>query len=333
MSERVQPESRRVPTWWIKALALATMTTTVALIVLGSAVRVTDSGMGCRGWPLCTGSQGSIASFHPLMEESHRLLAAIVTILIVMLVVSVRRNDRAAHLRVPATLAAGVIVLQIILGAVTVFANNAPITVALHLVTATLFLGVVSVAAVAAFLAPEVQWSLRGGLTPLAWGAVTTLYLVVISGSVVVSAGAQSACAFWPVCLHSSGSTSLLVVQMLHRSIVLIGSVLVVAFLVTSLRSSRASRAETFLSIVTLALLALQILAGASSAIWSSHTELADVHLAIASLLWSALVAVVALSARDVTTSSASTSSSSEESTHSSLGVDAGRRDERVRPA
>jgi heme A synthase len=287
-----------VPMAWIKVLAIGTLVSTMGLIVLGSAVRVTNSGMGCRGWPLCTGAQGSISSFHPVMEESHRLLASLVTILIVALALCVRRNALATHLHGPSLVAVGVIILQIVLGAITVFANNAPFTVALHLLTAAMFLGVVSVVAVAAFLPPEVSWSLRRGPTRLAWTAVIGLYLVVISGSVVVNAGAQSACASWPVCLHSPAQSSLLIVQMLHRSIVLVGSILVVVFMASILRARRASRAERTLSMIALGLLGVQIAVGAMSAIWSAHSELADVHLALASILWSCVVAVFALSAR-----------------------------------
>ncbi|MBW4029415.1 MAG: hypothetical protein HIU57_01895 [Acidobacteria bacterium] len=299
MNRSMRRSTRVVPMGWIRILAVATWAATVGLIVLGSAVRVTDSGMGCKGWPLCTGSQGSVASFHPLMEESHRLLASVVTVLIVVLAWSVRRNGRAVHLRGPSVAAVGVIVVQIVLGAVTVFANNAPFTVALHLLTATLFLGVVSVTAVVAFVAPDRSWSLRRGLGPLAWAALVGLYAVIVSGSIVVNAGAQSACASWPVCLHSPVATGLLVVQMIHRSIVLVGSVMAVAFLVTLLRSRRASVAESVAAKVALGLLVVQVLVGALSAIWSSHSEWADVHLAVASLLWSSVVAAVTLSARE----------------------------------
>ena len=288
---------RRVSIRWVRVLAVATWACTVGLIVLGSAVRVTDSGMGCKGWPLCTGSQGSIASFHPLMEESHRLLASIVTVLILLLAWSVRHCELAGHLRGPSLVAVSVILVQIVLGAVTVFAKNAPFTVALHLLTATLFLGVSSVLAVVAFIAPERGWSLRTGTGPLGWAAVGGLYTVIISGSVVVSAGAQSACAAWPVCLHSPGATALLVVQTGHRGIVLVASVLVVAFLVVQLRSPRASRGTVVVARLALLLLALQVVVGAMSAIWSSHTELADAHLAVASLLWSSVVAVFTLAA------------------------------------
>lgn len=289
--------TRGVSMFWLRVLAIATLISTLGLIVLGSAVRVTDSGMGCRGWPLCTGAQGSISSFHPIMEESHRLLASLVTVLIVTLAWCVRRNVRAVHLRGPAMAAVAVIVLQIVLGAVTVFANNAPFSVALHLLAATLFLGVASVLAVAAFIDPSSSWSLRRGPTRLATSAVTSLYFVVISGSIVVNAGAQSACPAWPACGRSSSQFGVVVIQMVHRSVVLAGSVLVVAFLVGLLRRASSNHALRILASVALSLFAIQVAVGAMSAIWSTHTEIADVHLAVASMLWSSVVATFALTA------------------------------------
>lgn len=293
-------KSAALPSRWIRALAVTTLTATFGLIVLGSAVRVTDSGMGCKGWPLCSGSVGPISRFHPLMEQSHRFLASLVTVLIVALALSVwRAGNSARHLRMPAWASVGVIVVQIVLGAVTVLTTNAPYTVALHLLTATLFLGVVSVTAVASFIPSDRSWSLWRSPGRFAWATVAVLYAVVISGSVVVNAGAQAACKSWPVCLTSPLATGLLVVQMTHRSIVLIGSVLVVAYLVTLLRTTNSERAERRLAVVGLVLLALQIAVGELSAIETSHTEFADVHLALASALWAVVVAVVALRARE----------------------------------
>ena len=298
MAELAPVDPRGASMVWLRVLAVATLVSTVGLIVLGSAVRVTNSGMGCKGWPLCTGSQGSISSFHPLMEESHRLLASLVTILIVALAFSVRRNERATQLRGPTHAAVAIIVVQIVLGAVTVFANNAPFTVALHLLAATLLLGVATVVAVAAFIEPETSWSLRRGPTRLAWAAVASLYMIVISGSVVVNAGAQSACPSWPACGRSGSQLGVVVIQMVHRSVVLVGSILVVSFLVGLLRHQQSGRGLRTLAVVSLGLFALQVTVGAMSAIWSAHTEIADVHLAVASVLWSSVVAAFALSAR-----------------------------------
>jgi len=290
---------RDVTLWWVRGLSLATLAATFGLIVLGSAVRVTNSGMGCKGWPLCSGEVGPISKFHPLMEQSHRFLALVVTVLILVLVVTVLRVGPAArHVRGPALASAGVIVVQIVLGAITVLTNNAPVTVALHLLVATLFLGVVTVTAVASFIAPDRPWSLLHRPSRLGWAAVGALYLVVISGSIVVNAGAQAACKSWPACLSSPAAMGLVTIQLVHRSMVLTGSLLVVAFLITLLRSKDTYGAERTLSIGGLGLLAAQIVVGALSAVESSHTEFADIHLAFAAALWGVVVAVFALSAR-----------------------------------
>lgn len=290
---------RGAPLLWIRGLSVTTLVVTFGLIALGSAVRVTNSGMGCKGWPLCSGEVGPISRFHPLMEQSHRYLASLVTVLIVVLAIAVLRAGSALrHARGPALASVGVIVVQIVLGAVTVLTNNAPVTVALHLLVATLFLGVVTVTAVATFISPDWSWSLLRGPGRLGWITVAALYVVVISGSVVVNAGAQASCPSWPVCFSSRAATGLVTVQLVHRSMVLIGSVLVVVFLVGLVRAESTDRTVRTLSIVGLALLLVQIVVGALSALSSSHTELADLHLVFASSLWSLVVAVFALTAR-----------------------------------
>ena len=290
---------RAAPVMWIRGLSVTTLVATFGLIALGSAVRVTNSGMGCKGWPLCSGKVGPISKFHPLMEQSHRYLASLVTILIIALAIAVLRAGAALrHARGPALASVGVIVVQIVLGAVTVLTNNAPVTVALHLLVATLFLGVVTVTAVATFIVPDWSWSLRRGPGRLGWITVGALYVVVVSGSVVVNAGAQAACPSWPVCFSSHAALGLVVVQSAHRSVVLIGSVLVVIFLVGLVRAEGTARTVRTFSFAGLALLSAQIVVGALSALDSSHTELADLHLVFASSLWSLVVAVFALTAR-----------------------------------
>jgi heme A synthase len=282
----------------MRGLAVATLISTYLLLVLGSTVRVTNSGMGCPGWPLCSGQAGPIDKFHPLMEQSHRYLATVVTVLIVLLVLAVvRAGPSARHVRNWAFASAAVIVVQIVLGAVTVFANNASWTVAAHLLVATLFLGVVTVTAVASFVSPDVSWSPRHGSSRLGWIAVVALFVIVTSGSLVVSGGAESACRSWPLCSSSPSSLSLIVIQMGHRSVVLVGSIVVVAYMVSLLRSCPRPLARR-LAAVSLTLLALQVCAGAISALDGARAGAADVHLALASALWCAVVATFATAAR-----------------------------------
>ncbi len=284
---------------WVRGLSVATLVATYLLLVLGSTVRVTNSGMGCQGWPLCSGQLSPISHFHPLMEQSHRFLATLVTILIVVLaIVVVRAGPSARHVRAPALASVGLIVVQTVLGAVTVVTNNAPVTVALHLLVAALFLGVVTVAAVTSFIEPGRTWSLLHGPGRLAWAGVGALYLVVISGSVVVDGGAQSACQSWPLCSSSKASLGLVAIQVVHRSMVLIGSVLIIAYLVTVVRSAAVRGAQRKLAAFALILLGLQIAVGALSALDSARAGTADVHLALASALWSVVVAVFTLDSR-----------------------------------
>jgi len=283
----------------IRVLSILALVATYCLIALGSTVRVTNSGMGCRGWPLCSGRAGPLSTFHPLMEQSHRYLTTIVSLLIVALAVAVwRAGAPARHVLAPAVTSVGVIVVQIVLGAVTVVTNNAPVTVALHLLVATLFLAVVTVTAVAAFVRPERSWSLIHGPGWLAWSSVATLYVVFVSGSIVVNGGAASACTSWPECVSSSASTGLVVLQLVHRSLVLVGSVLVITFLVSLLRGIGTEVDERRLALWALGLLVAQVGAGALSAANGARAGVADVHLGVGSALWVVVVALFALRAR-----------------------------------
>jgi heme A synthase len=300
MTEIKRKDARSVdPMRLIRVLSVLTFVTTYGLIVLGSTVRVTNSGMGCKDWPLCSSQAGPFSTFHPLMEQSHRYLATLVTVLIIALFVATWRAGRLAHhVFIPALVSVGVLVVQIVLGAITVLSNNAPVTVALHMLVATFFLGIVTVSAVAAFVSPERSWSLTHGPGRLAWSAVVALYLVFISGSIVVNGGAQSACTSWPACFSSPAAMGLVSLQLAHRSMVLIGSVLVVVFVVGLVRHKATDAVERNLAYATLVLLALQVLAGALTALDGGRAGIADVHLAVGSALWCCVVAVFALAAR-----------------------------------
>ena len=280
-------------------LSLATVVATYGLVVLGSTVRVTNSGMGCPGWPLCAGQVGPIAQLHPLIEQSHRYLASLVTILILALAaLAWRTGPKARHVRGPALVSVGAIAVQIVLGAITVLTDNAPVTVALHLAVGLLFFGIVTMTAVASFIGPEQSWPLPHQPGRLAWVTVAGLFFVLISGSLVVDGGAQSACGSWPACFGSRASGGLVALQLVHRSIVLTGGTLVVVYLITLLRKGSALHAQRLLALSGLALLAAQVTVGAFDALLGAPAALADVHLALASALWAVVVAVAYLSAR-----------------------------------
>ena len=72
----------------IRRIAWVAVGFTYFLVALGGTVRATDSGLSCPDWPLCYGKAFASVDYHTFLEQFHRYVAAIVSILIVALVIS-----------------------------------------------------------------------------------------------------------------------------------------------------------------------------------------------------------------------------------------------------
>ena len=139
----------------LHAVTACSLVSAYLLVVLGSTVRVTNSGMGCSSGPLCNGHLGLSGAYHALLEQSHRYLAAVVTILVVATFAAAWRWARRDRRVFPsAATALGLIGVQVLLGAITVWLQNAGWTVALHLACAWLVVGAVTVTAAGVWWAP-----------------------------------------------------------------------------------------------------------------------------------------------------------------------------------
>lgn len=278
--------------------ALATLGATYLLAVLGSTVRVTESGTGCRGWPLCDGQVGPVDHFHALIEQSHRYLAAAVTLGVVATAVVAWRAGAGRAVLAPALWATGLVGVQVVLGAVTVVTDNAPPTVALHLVGALLLLAAVSATAVAS-RAPlgseDARPPCRARAGPLAWWALGATFVLFVSGSIVVDGGASAACPSWPVCLpHAGVATALVAIQLAHRTTAAVAVVLLAAVAIRALARRRETPAAAGFAWMLLVLLPAQVAAGAASALLRAPAAAQDVHLALAAAIWVGAVGLVA---------------------------------------
>src|SRR6266481_7483435 len=110
-----------------RRLAWAAAVCTYLLIVLGAIVRITGSGLGCGDhWPLCNGHLfPPLDDIGTVIEWSHRLVAALVSGLVVGLAAYARwlRGDGRREMDAPGKVsyaALGLLVIQVLLGAVTV---------------------------------------------------------------------------------------------------------------------------------------------------------------------------------------------------------------------
>ncbi|GGX60952.1 cytochrome b561 [Streptomyces minutiscleroticus] len=134
-------------TWGPRSLrmaALASVAAAVAIIVTGGVVRVTGSGLGCPQWPSCTGGRLAPTAemgVHGVIEFGNRLLTGALCLVVGWLVIAARlqREPSRAVLR-GAWAQFWVIVLNAVVGGVTVWMRLSPYIVAAHFLAATLLL-------------------------------------------------------------------------------------------------------------------------------------------------------------------------------------------------
>jgi heme A synthase len=257
-------------------LAWSAAVCTYLLIILGGIVRVTGSGMGCGDhWPLCNGHLfPPLGDIGTVIEWSHRLMAALVSILVASLAVVAlwlcRRVRRAS------LLALGLLIVQVVLGAITVKLALPAWTVILHLGTAMLLLATLLI--VAAGSTPNLDPGSRL-LVPLS-------FVTVLFGALTANLGAAAACSGFPLCNGQIWSTAgpLAWIQWIHR---LLAYSLTIVVIVWAVRSR--SRA----AFIVLGLVALQVSIGAATVLLGLPSGLQVAHVAVGTAVWATVVLAV----------------------------------------
>jgi len=108
----------------------------MVLIVTGTAVRVTGSGLGCPTWPRCTSNSLTNTAelgAHGWIEFGNRLLAVVMEAVGIALFLAVRRHRR--DLSRLALIQAAVVPLQAVIGGLLVLSDLNPYVLILHFLT------------------------------------------------------------------------------------------------------------------------------------------------------------------------------------------------------
>jgi heme A synthase len=310
------------PSAGFRRLAVATAVATYLLIIWGAIVRVTGSGNGCGTqdqWPLCHGSLLPAWHLQTLIEFTHRWIASICTILVVVLTFAAWRWQRRHRRIVIATsIAAALFVVQIGLGALAVEYNLPGGVVMIHLANALLLFAVliyVAVVCTTAGTARQATTSTSGATIASvkrpAIIAVAATYLVALSGAFVVETGSGAGCNSWPVCGggFSLPSGQAATINMSHRVIAGVVVLLLGGLMAVIARRRRGDPATRIGIIAVNLLLVLQVAAGALVVELGLPAWIRGLHIALASLLWGTVVAVAVLTTRSaeaVSTSPAS---------------------------
>ena len=281
----------------IRWLALAVALAGYLLIVIGGTVRVTGAGLGCGPeWPLCNGRLVPGWDLLAWIEYVHRLIALAVILLTGAVAVAswrARSPDR-WMVRLP-LIAAGLVLVQAMLGAITVWTHLEAAVVALHLGVALSYLAVALVLAFRTWFPALARVAGRSPLRPWLVAALGAVFLLMLSGAYTAKRGAGFACREWPFCggfWIPTGWTNV-DVHLTHRLIALV-AVLLVAGVAWKARRVR-GESPWVVGLVTAAavLMVAQVFVGAANIWFRLHPAVSVAHLAVATIVWVLLVLAV----------------------------------------
>ena len=165
-----------------------------AIIVTGSLVRLTGSGLGCSDWPNCNSTKFvDVSTGHAAIEQVNRLFTGVVAASVIVAVSSsVFLKPRSRKITANAAFLVLGVLVQVILGAYVVltglnpWSNMAHFLVSIMLVTASFVLvkRVESVIAPASAAECEDRWP--------RWCLIAAASAVLLLGTVVTGAGPHS---------------------------------------------------------------------------------------------------------------------------------------------
>ena len=274
----------------------ALVVATHALIVLGALVRVHGAGLACPDWPLCFGEWIPRFDFQIAFEWSHRVLAGSVALGFAALAALLwPRLPAGDPLRRALAVAAAGLLVQILLGALTVWQLLDFRTVTAHLLVGN------GVAAAFLWIALELRARTRPpSPTPVSTGvrralalAIALLALQMALGGMVSSQYAGPVCPEWPTCAGGVWFPSwggLVGLHLLHR----LNGYALVAALFGLAWATRGTPRLGPLALGLAALGAAQLLVGVANVLTGIPVEVTGLH----SFLATALVLTATAAAR-----------------------------------
>jgi len=271
-------------------LATATAALMYALIVIGSIVRTTNSGLACPDWPLCHGRLIPPLQFNVLVEWFHRLVALVVGLgLLATAAWTASHRVLRARLGGLAALALALYLSQALLGALTVWKLLDPNVVSAHLAVALLlFATLLLLGWVAAHeAAPRAQPVRPAGALGLFMATSIAIWLQAVLGGMVSTNHASVVCPDWPRCNGDwfPPMAGLVAIHMAHRygAYLLAAGLAVVAWRTRAAPASdaRVARAGAHL----FALVLVQGTVGVINLLLGIRVWLSALHLAIAAAM------------------------------------------------
>jgi protoheme IX farnesyltransferase len=289
-------------------LAAATVVAAFVLVVIGVAVRATDSGEACPHWPGCFPGQflpSLDSSFNVWVEWIHRSVAALIGFLILgMAALGVLDHRDRRSILWPSIAAFLLVGFQAYLGAETVRLGNSGASVTAHLATAMALVGVLVYLLVRASYPARMHGAGSQRFTLLAAFAAAAVFALLLFGSNVTAQSAGLIFPDWPlmngsiVPIAPAGRDDLAALygaHALHRYVAAIVFVILAATAwvawrvrATSPRQARLAR----LALTILAIYVVQVVVGALQVFTLLAPWTQTLHVALGALVWGGMVAL-----------------------------------------
>jgi cytochrome c oxidase assembly protein subunit 15 len=287
---------------WVHRFAIVTAVATWLLIFVGGLVTSTGSGLAVPDWPLSFGQVFPPMVGGVLFEHGHRLAAACVGVLTVTLVVLLSRWEPRAWVRWVARTALLAVLLQGLLGGVTVLLRLPTAVSVTHACLAQAFLCLTVVLAVCTAPAWHTQhrlWVTTAvpALPTLAMVTTALVYLQLILGALMRHMGAGLAIPDFPLAfgrLWPPLTSPAVVIHFLHRLGAVVVTLSIGWTVARILRAYRAEKRLLYPALMLTALLLVQLTLGALT-IWTRRAVLPmTAHVAVgAAVLAMALLLVL----------------------------------------
>ena len=270
-------------------------------ISLGSAVRLTGSGLSCPDWPLCYGlwfpDQDKLSKitdvnyefYQIMLEWIHRFNAAIfiapVTLLLFFVGLKATKNRKIRTILYSIMI---VLAMQGLMGGFTVFDKNSPWSVAAHLGFALgLMFLVIKIFLVSLRLKSIKPLPNKNKKIFILYITIIIVLATMLMGAIVSKSGSSLACDLWPQC--SSDGDSLLqynkIIHISHRFLAVISAIFIVLVVYNYNQIIKYKIISNIRNILIL-LTTLQILLGATVIFTELNLFIAMLHQSIAVLIF-----------------------------------------------
>ena len=270
-------------------------------ISLGSAVRLTGSGLSCPDWPLCYGlwfpDQDKLSKitdvnyefYQIMLEWIHRFNAAIfiapVTLLLFFVGLKATKNRKIKTILYSIMI---VLAMQGLMGGFTVFDKNSPWSVAAHLGLALgLMFLVIKIFLVSLRLKTIKPLPNKNKKIFILYITILIVLATMLMGAIVSKSGSSLACDLWPQC--SSDGDSLLqynkIIHISHRFLAVISAIFIVLVVYNYNQIIKYKIISNIRNILIL-LTTLQILLGVTVIFTELNLFIAMLHQSIAVLIF-----------------------------------------------